>query len=373
MTTAVPFLDLKAQYLTIKDEIGEALEAVLESTAFVLGPAVDAFEAEFARYAGVEHCVAVNSGTSALQLALLAGGIGRGDEVIIPAMTFIATAAAVEYTGARPVLVDIDPHTYTIDPELVEAAITEHTKAIIAVHLYGNPAEMDPLLEIARRYDLLVIEDAAQAHGAEYNGRRCGSLGDVAAFSFYPGKNLGAYGEGGAVTTNRSDVADRIRMLRDWGQKEKYHHEVIGYNFRMDGFQGAVLGVKMKHIESWTELRRSAASLYDELLGDSAELTIPTQRPNTRHVYHIYPVLVENRDAVKSELQTRGIATGIHYPCAIHLQACFKGMLQNGTDFPVASGLADRELSLPMYPELTASQSEIVCTGLRSVLPACVV
>ena len=285
----IPFLDLKAQYRQIKPEVDAAVARVIDSAQFVLGPDVAAFENRFAAYCNVDHCRAVNSGTSALHLALLAADVGPGDEVITVSMTFVATTAAILYSGAKPVFVDVDPVSWTMNPALIEAAITPRTKAILPVHLHGLMADMDPIMEIARRHGLVVIEDAAQAHGAEYKGRRAGSIGDLGCFSFYPGKNLGAYGEGGAVVTNQPDLARRISLLRDWGQESKYNHVVAGYNFRMDGIQGAVLNVKMDHLESWTEGRRTVAAQYDRLL---EKLPVERPRPPThsRHVYHVYAV-----------------------------------------------------------------------------------
>ena len=360
----IPFVDLKAQYRSIKDEIKAALDEVLENTSFVLGPSVARFEEKFAAYVGTKHCVAVNSGTSALHLAMLAAGIGRGDEVIAPAMTFIATVSAIDYIGAKPVLVDIDPVSWCIDPTRIEERITRNTKALMPVHLYGQPADMDPILAIARRRKLLVIEDAAQAHGAEYKGRRCGSMGDIAGFSFYPGKNLGAYGEGGAVVTNRDDFAKTVRMLRDWGQEKKGVHVLKSFNYRMEGFQGAVLGVKMNRIEDWTEDRRRAATTYNRLLRVVPGIVLPTEMAYARHVYHVYGVLVKNRDAVARQLQEAGVGTNVHYPNPIHLQPCLADLGYRRGDFPNAERLADEELSLPMFPELTAEQIEQVRAAL---------
>ncbi len=364
----IPFVDLKAQYRSIKPEIDAAIGKVLENASFVLGPAVADFEAKFAPYAGCKHAMAVNSGTSALHLALLAAGIKRGDEVIIPAMTFVATAMAVDYTGAKPVCVDIHPESYTIDPAKIEAAITPRTKAIMPVHLYGQSADMDPILEIAKRHNLIVIEDAAQAHGAEYKGRRCGSMGDIAGFSFYPGKNLGAYGEGGAVTTNNEEFAKTVKILRDWGAEKKYYHDLKGYNYRMEGIQGAVLGVKMAHIESWTEGRRKAGKLYCELLNAVPGVIAPKEMDYARHVNHVYAVRVKNRDGVLKKLQEAGVGVGIHYPIPIHLLGCFAELGYKRGDFPVAEQLGDEELSLPMFPELTGEMiNEVIQILLRSL------
>src|SRR3954464_10146497 len=295
----VPFIDLNQQYLGLRDEVLSAVDRVFHSTQFVLGKETAAFEEEFANYCGAQYGIAVNSGTSALHLALLAGGIGPGDEVITVPFTFVATTAAIGYTGARPVFVDIDPVTYTMDPAQIEAAITPRTKAILPVHLFGHPADMDPICGLARRHNLLIVEDAAQAHGAEYKGRRCGSIGDLACFSFYPGKNLGAYGEGGAVTTSNSDFNKRLRMFRDWGSEKKYYHDLKGGNFRLEGVQGAVLGVKMKYIEGWTEARRAHAARYNAALAGTPyrPLNVPS---HLRHVFHVYAVRHPKRDALQA-------------------------------------------------------------------------
>jgi dTDP-4-amino-4,6-dideoxygalactose transaminase len=362
----IPFLDLKAQYRQIKPEVDVAVARAIESTQFVLGPEVAAFEKRFAGYCNVDHCCAVNSGTSALHLALLAAGVGPGDEVITVSMTFVATTAAVLYSGARPVFVDVDPVTWTMNPALIEDGITPRTKAILPVHLHGMMADMDAIMEIARRRGLFVIEDAAQAHGAEYKGRRAGSIGDFGCFSFYPGKNLGAYGEGGAVVTNQPDLARRISLLRDWGQEAKYNHVVPGYNYRMDGIQGAVLNVKMSHIESWTEARRSVAQVYDRLL---AKLPVARPRPpaHSRHVYHVYALGLPRRNDVLSALQKAGIGVGIHYPVPVHLQKAYANLGYRAGDFPVTEKLADQFLSVPIYPELRPEQVAEIVTQLEKV------
>lgn len=362
----IPFLDLKAQYLQIKPEVDAAVARAIESTQFVLGPEVAAFEKRFAGYCNVGHCSAVNSGTSALHLALLAAGVGPGDEVITVSMTFVATTAAVLYSGARPVFVDVDPVTWTMDPDRIEAAITSRTKAILPVHLHGLMADMDPIMEIARRRGLVVIEDAAQAHGAKYKGRCAGSIGDFGCFSFYPGKNLGAFGEGGAVVTSQPDFAKRISLLRDWGQEAKYNHVVAGYNYRMDGIQGAVLNVKMNYIESWTERRRSVAADYDRLL---AKLPFARPRPpnHSRHVYHVYAIGLPRRDQALRALQEAGIGAGIHYPIPVHLQKAYANLGYRAGDLPVTEKLADQFLSLPIYPELQLEQVAEVVTRLEQV------
>jgi dTDP-4-amino-4,6-dideoxygalactose transaminase len=359
----IPFLDLKAQYRQIKTEVDAAIAGVVESAKFVLGPAVAGFESRFADYCQTSHCVTVNSGTSALHLALLAAGIGPGDEVISVSMTFVATTAAIQYAGAKPVLVDVDPDTWTIDPGLIEAAVTPRTKAILPVHLHGLVADMDPIIEIARRYRLVVIEDAAQSVGAEYKGRRAGSIGVIGCFSFYPGKNLGAYGEGGAIVTNDREIADRCAMLRDWGQQSKYQHVVAGYNYRMDALQAAVLNVKMGYIEEWTEARRAAAAEYDRLLADG-DYQRPRPPPHCRHVYHVFAVQVPERDGVQNAMTKAGIGTGIHYPTPVHLQKAYANLGYQRGDFPVTEALTEKFLSLPIYAELRLDQVGEVAAAL---------
>jgi len=365
--TKVPYLDLKAQYQSIKPEIDAAIARVLESCQFVLGAEVAGFEQEFAAYCGATECIALNSGTSALHLALLAAGVGPGDEVITVPFTFVASVAAVTYTGARPVLVDIDPRSFTLDPSAVEAAITPRTKAILPVHLYGQPADMDPIMEIARRHGLVVIEDAAQAHGAKYKGRPVGSIGDMACFSFYPGKNLGAYGEGGAVTTSNPEYASTVRMLRDWGQDRKYHHVLRGFNYRMEGFQGAILRVKLRHLDRWTEARRRVVRQYDELLADSGVET-PTEMPWGRHVYHVYTLRTDDRDGLQAALQAEGIQTGIHYPVPVHLQPAYADLGYGRGAFPRSEAAAEQVLSLPLYPELSSQAVAEVAGAVKKAV-----
>jgi dTDP-4-amino-4,6-dideoxygalactose transaminase len=360
----IPLADLKAQYLSIKDEIDQAVLSVLGSSQFILGKYVEEFERDFAAYCGVEHALGVNSGTSALHLALLAAGVGPGDEVITVPFTFIATVSAIRYCGARPVFVDIDPQTYNMDPAGLEAAITPRTKVIMPVHLYGQPADMDPILETARRHGLVVIEDACQAHGAEYRGRRAGSLGDIACFSFYPGKNLGAYGEGGAVVTRNAEYAGKIRLLRDWGQSRRYYHDVEAFNYRMDGIQGAILGVKLRHLERWTEARRANAALYRRNLSDGGIVT-PCEMPWARHVYHVFAIRSPKRDALAAALSARQVQTGLHYPVPLHLQKAFAGLGHKAGDFPRAEMVASQVLSLPIFPELTQEQIETVSQAIR--------
>jgi dTDP-4-amino-4,6-dideoxygalactose transaminase len=349
--TVIPFVDLKAQYRSIKPEIDEAVLNVFAEAQFVLGPAVSAFEATFAAHCGATHAIGVNSGTSALHLAMLAAGVSAGDEVITTPMTFIATVSAIDYAGARPVFVDIDPVTLAIDPARIEAAITPRTKAIVPVHLHGLAAEMDPIVEIADRHGLVVIEDAAQAHGAVYRGRCVGTFGRIGCFSFYPGKNLGAYGEGGAVVTDDESVARTVRILRDWGAERRYEHDLKGFNYRMEGVQGAVLGVKMAHLDRWTAARRQHAGRYDALLAESG-LTLPARPDDRMPVYHVYAVRTPDRGALQAHLEQHGVGTGIHYPIPVHLQRCFAELGHRRGDFPHAEQAADELLSLPMYPEM---------------------
>ena len=363
----VNFVDLKKQYHSIKEEIDNAVLGVLESSQFVLGKEVAAFEKEFAQYCHVDHGVAVNSGTSALHLAFLAAGIGAGDEVITVANTFIATVAAIRYTGATPVLVDMDPVSYTMDPEKIEAVITERTKAICPVHLFGQMADMDAIMAIAEKHDLLVIEDAAQAHGAEYKGRRAGSIGHLGCFSFYPGKNLGAYGEGGMVTTNDEEYARAIRMMRDWGAEKKYHHDLVGFNYRMTGIQGALLRVKLRHLEEWTEARRAHAALYGKMLAGT-DVLIPAEVPYARHVYHLYVIRTQQRDALQKALGERKIYTGIHYPIPVHLQKAHADLSYKQGDFPETEKAANQILSLPMFAELQDEEIGFVCDAIKEYL-----
>src|SRR5579864_1957282 len=362
----VPYLDLKAQYQSIKPEINAAIARVLDSCQFVLGSEVAAFEQDFAAYSGTTECIALNSGTSALHLALLAANIGPGDEVITVPFTFVASVAAVLYAGAKPVLVDIDPSSFTIDPAAIEAAITSRTKAIMPVHLYGQAANLDPIVEIARRHGLVVIEDAAQAHGAKYKGRPVGSIGDMACFSFYPGKNLGAYGEGGAVTTSNPEYAHTIRMLRDWGQDRKYHHLLQGFNYRMEGFQGAILRVKLRHLERWTEARRAIVDKYNRLLASSG-VERPTEMPWARHVYHLYTVRTNDRDTLQQSLQKEGIQTGIHYAVPVHPQPAYANLGYRRHSLPHSEKAAEQVLSLPLYPEMTDDQVESVSQAVTNL------
>ena len=360
----IPFLDLKAQYYSIKDEVDPAVIQVMESTQFVLGAEVEAFEKEFAAYTDADYGIAVNSGTSALHLALLAAGVGPDDEVITVPFTFVATAAAICYIGARPVFVDVDSQSYTMNVNQLEAAITDRTKVILPVHIYGQAADMDPILEIAKKYGLIVVEDAAQAHGATYKGRAVGSIGDLGCFSFYPGKNLGAYGEGGIVVTNNAEYDHKVRILRDWGQERKYHHELLGFNYRMDGFQGAVLRVKLRHLEDWTEARRAHAAHYNRLLA-SYNIQPPPVLPDRRHVYHIYAIRTTQRERLQKALQEKQIHTGIHYPIPVHMQQGYASLGYKAGDFPCSETIANEVLSLPMFAELTDEQVEIVAKSVN--------
>lgn len=367
----IPFLDLGAQYKGIKGEIDQAIAQVLSSSQFILGPAVEAFEAEFAKFCGSRHAMGVNSGTSALHLGLLALHVGPGDEVVTVAHTFAATVAAIRYTGARPVLVDVDARRFTMDPALLEAAITARTKAIVPVHLYGQCANMDPILQSAKTHGIPVLEDAAQAHGATYRGRIAGAMGDIGCFSFYPGKNLGAYGEAGGVVTENDEYARVIRAMRDWGQLQRGIHELPGYNYRMEGLQGAVLGVKLRHINAWTAARQRVARRYDDLLAPAAsagKLVLPAQCTDGMHVYHQYVIRVKSRDSFRNELQKLGIHTGVHYPLPIHFQPVFSDLGYQRGAFPEAERITSEIVSLPIYPELSDAQIEQVVAAVVRVI-----
>ncbi|MBV8284465.1 MAG: DegT/DnrJ/EryC1/StrS family aminotransferase [Candidatus Eremiobacteraeota bacterium] len=361
----VPFVDLATQYAAIRGEVLPAMEEVLESAAFVLGPHVVAFEQHFAAYIGARYCVGVESGTAALKLALAGLGIGPGDEVVLPANTYIASALAISAVGATPLPVDVDD-AYGLDPNAFEAAITPRTKAVMPVHLYGQAVPMRPILEVAERYGLRVVEDACQAHGAKIDGRRAGAIGDAGCFSFYPGKNLGAYGDGGAIVTNDERLYERLLLERDFGQKKKYEHLIKGDNCRLDAIQAAVLDVKLRYLDEWNERRRDHAALYDALLA-IAGFETPKNRNAEGHVYHLYVTQVRDRDRVRDELASRGIATGIHYPVPIHLQPAYADLGILPGRFPVTETAARRTLSLPMYPELEANQIRHVVDTLREV------
>jgi dTDP-4-amino-4,6-dideoxygalactose transaminase len=359
----VPFLDLKEQYAGIRDEVLGALWEVADSTTYVLGPKVAAFEEAFAAYVGARHCVGVNSGTSALHLALIGAGVCAGDEVITVPLTFVATCWAVSYTGATPVFVDVDPVTRTMDVNQVERRITHRTRAILPVHLYGQPADMEPLLELGHRRGIPVVEDAAQAHGARYRSQGAGTLGLCGCFSFYPGKNLGAYGEAGAVVTDDDRIATRLHTLRDHAQDRRYHHGELGFNYRMDAFQGAVLGVKLRYLEAWTEARRRLAARYNRALS-GLPLGLPSEATDRRHVWHLYVALHPERDRIRAALEARGVQTGLHYPVPVHLQGAYAALGYQEGDFPESERVARQCFTLPLFPEMTDRQQDRVVEAL---------
>ena len=365
MQTKVPYLDLKTQYHAIRGELLPAWEAICESSRFAQGPAAAQFEQEFARYCETRECVSLNSGTSALHLALRCLDVGPGDEVITASMTFIATAWAISYVGAKPVFIDIDPARRTLDPAKIEAAVTPRTKAIIPVHLFGMPADMDAILAVAKKHGLPVIEDAAQAHGARYKNRRIGQFGVMSCFSFYPGKNLGAYGEGGALVTNDAAMAARARSLREHGQSQRYYHEELGYNYRMDSLQGAVLSLKLRTLDQGNGARASHAKRYTELFAGSACVT-PQSLPDSDPVWHCYVLELKNRDQVRVRAAEAGIDTAIHYPVPVHLQKAYSHLGYKAGDLPETERLCQRCLSLPMYPELTDEQLRAVASAVRA-------
>jgi dTDP-4-amino-4,6-dideoxygalactose transaminase len=360
----IPLVDLKAQYAGIRGEIDAAIQRVLDNTSFILGKEVASFEQAFSEFIGVKGTVGIGSGTAALQLAMLACGIGPGDEVITSAHTFMATGEAISQTGARPIFVDIDPRTYNLDPNRVEGAVTSRTRAILPVHLYGQTADLDPLLDIAGRKDLWLIEDAAQAHAAEYKGRRCGNIGHLACFSFYPGKNLGAYGDAGAVTSGDEVLLAKVRKLHDHGRTTKYEHDEIGWGERLDALQAAVLAVKLPHLEGWTEARRSRARFYNELLA-GCDVVTPYESPDARHVYHLYVIRADRRDELLEFLKSRGVDAGIHYPIPLHRQPAYAKQGYSDVNLPVSEKAAAEVLSLPMYPELTETQIRYVADTVR--------
>ena len=364
----IPFVDLRQQYGEIKAELMQGIKGVLERGIFVGGEAVAGFEEEFAHFCGVRCAVGVGSGTEALHLTLLACGVGQGDEVITVPNTFIATTEAITLTGAIPVFVDIDPETYTIDTAQIEGAITEKTKAIIPVHLYGQPADMEPILAIAERHKLLVIEDAAQAHGALYNGKKVGGFGAAACFSFYPTKNLGAYGDGGAVVTDDKEIVQRVMMLRDHGSREKYRHEIEGLTSRLDTLQAAILRVKLRYVDRWNQQRQERASLYNDLLKDATGVVCPTVQEGCLHVYHLYVIRTKERDRLRKHLDDRGILTGIHYPIPLHLQPAYRYLGRGEGSYPVTERTAQEVLSLPMYPELKREDVETVVREIKGFL-----
>lgn len=364
----IPFLDLHAHHEPIKAEVMEVIGKVVDQNAFAGGPFVEEFEKAFAKYCQVDHAVGVGSGTESLWLALLAKGIGPGDEVITVPCTFIATAEAITYTGAKPVFVDVLEDSYNMDPSKLESAINSRTKAIIPVHLFGQIADMDPIMEIADRHGLFVMEDSAQAISAEYNGKRAGSIGHCASFSFYPGKNLGAFGEAGAITTNDATLAKDIRILRDHGQSKKYYHSKVGWNGRMDGIQGAVLSIKLRHIDKATDGRRTNAATYNDLLKNNQNLVLPKEGSSHKHVYHVFSIRVQNRDEIISKLNERGIGCGIHYPVPLHLQEAYKNLGFSTGSFPVSEKVSSEFMSLPMYPELSKEQIKVVCSALEEII-----
>src|SRR5438067_299424 len=356
----VPFLDLKAHHAPLIDKFDRAIREVIESSAFAGGPFVERFEEEFAAYCGSKYAIGVGNGTDALWLALLALGIGPGDEVITVPNTFFATVEAITYCRAQPVFVDVHQDTFTMDPAELEGSLTERTKAIVPVHLFGQPADMDPILEFARAYGLFVIEDAAQAHGAEYKGRKAGTLGNAGCFSFYPGKNLGAFGEAGALVTNNAELREKIQVLRDHGQARKYYHTLVGWNCRMDGIQAAILSIKLRHLEEANRLRRERALQYNQAFAGIEGIATPFEADYGRHVYHVYAIRVQERDEVRRFLEAKGIGCGVHYPIPIHLQEACRSLGYTEGAFPVAENLAEEFLSLPICPKLTGEQTEYV-------------
>jgi dTDP-4-amino-4,6-dideoxygalactose transaminase len=363
----IPLVDLKSQYNSIKAEIDNVVSEVISQSAFIGGPYVKSLESAFAEYCGVRHCIGVGNGTDAIFIALKALGIGNGDEVITVANSFIATSEAITQTGARVVFVDIDPKTYNIDTNKIAEKITSRTKAIIPVHLYGQPVDMDPILALAKKHNLKIVEDCAQAHGSVYKGRTIGSIGDMACFSFYPGKNLGAYGDAGAIVTNNDELAQKARMFANHGRIDKYDHEIEGVNSRLDGLQAAILGVKLKYLEGWSELRRKNAYLYNKYL-KGTDLATPTEIDNVKAVYHLYVVRVkkELRQRLQEHLRSKGISTGIHYPIALPNLKAYSYLNHNGNEFPEATKASEEILSLPIYPELTEQQIRYIADGIRN-------
>lgn len=364
----IPQVDLKAQYATIKKEVDQAIAAVIESTQFVRGKAVAQFEKAFAGYCNVSHAVGVANGTDALMLALRAVGVGEGDEVITTPFTFTATTEAIHWVGAKVVFVDIDPENYTIDIGQLEHKITERTRAIMPVHLYGHPADMDAILEVVKKHDLKVIEDAAQAHGARYKGKRVGSFGHAACFSFYPGKNLGAYGDAGGVVTNDAKIAETVKILGDHGSAKKYQNDFLGFNSRLDGIQGAVLNVKLRYLDQWNRRRRAIADSYNRAFTEIDEIITPKQSTWAESVYHLYVVQTGNREALKQKLNEAGIGAALHYPRPLHLQKAYEFMGHKRGTFPVSEQVADRVMSLPNYPEMTDEMVEFVVESVKEIM-----
>ncbi len=364
---SIPFVDLRRQYQSIKPEVDEVVGEVIERGAFVGDPYVGVFEESFARYVGAKHCIGVSSGTSALELTLRALGVGEGDEVILPANTFIATAEAVIFAGARPVFADIDPISFNLNPNEIPKYITSRTRAVIAVDLYGQPAELTEIASVAREHNLHLVEDACQAHGATLDGRKIGGLGHPTCFSFYPAKNLGAYGEGGAVTTNDDKLMDKIRLLREHGSRTKYVHEIVGHNHRLAALQAAVLSVKLRYLDAWVERRREIAQLYGAALKDTPQLTLPLELPGRGHAYHLYVVRISNRERVRTMLSDMGIGCGIHYPVPLHLQPALAYLGYHAGDFEQTESCASTILSLPMFPELEDEEVSYVAEKLQEV------
>lgn len=364
----IPFVDLKRQYRSISKEIDTAIHDVLQNGWYILGDNVAAFEEEFAKYCNAKYAIGVASGTDALTLSIGALGIGEGDEIITVPNTFIATIDAIYRNRAKPVFVDINHETYNIDVNKIEEKITEKTKAIIPVHLYGQPADMNIIVKIAKKYNLIIIEDGCQAHGAEYNGKKVGSLGDVGCFSFYPGKNLGAYGDGGIVVTDNFEIAEKIRTLRNYGQKVKYYHDLVGYNSRLDEIQAAVLRVKLKYLDKWNDLRRLHSKEYAELLDGVSGIVLPSNEENVKHVYHLYVIKCENIDQIQEKLSSKGISTGIHYPVPIHLQKAYTELGYCKGDFPITEEYAQKILSLPMFPELTYDEVKYISDQIKEII-----
>jgi dTDP-4-amino-4,6-dideoxygalactose transaminase len=360
----VPFVSLKREYAEIKEEIYKAIQRVLEKQWFILGEELEKFEQEFSNYIGAEYGIGVNSGSDALYLAVKALGVGKGDEIITVSHTFQSTVDAIVRNEAKPIFVDIDPETYTIDVSQIRRKITERTKAIIPVHLYGHPSDIDPIIEIAEKHNLFVIEDACQAHGAEYKGKKVGGIGDIGCFSFYPAKNLGAYGDAGMIITNNEKLARKLRMMRNYGQSKKYHHEFIGMNSRLDEIQAAILRVKLKHLDKWNEKRRRAARLYNELLEDSKAIT-PAQKEYAKHVYYIYVIKHENRNKLKEYLENQGIQTLIHYPIPIHRQKAYT-ILGIAARLPETEKTCNEILSLPMHPWLKREEINLIAEAVKS-------
>jgi dTDP-4-amino-4,6-dideoxygalactose transaminase len=364
MADSIPYLDLPAQIRSIRKDLDVAVARTLDNCSFCLGPDVVQFEKDFAKFVGAEHCVAYNSGTSALHIAMMLLGVGQGDEVITTPMTFVATSWAISYVNAKPVYVDVEAGTMNLDPQLIEKAITPKTKAIMPVHLYGHPFDLDPILKIAKKHNLPVVEDTAQAHGAKYNGKMVGTFSEISCFSFYPGKNLGAAGEGGALVTNNAVFAARAKSLREHGSTVRYYHDEVGFNYRMEGIQGAVLGVKLKHLAKWTSERRRVAHRYHELLAETP-LQLPKEASYAESAYHLYVVRHARRDELKKHLEANGVGCALHYPLPLHLQKCYASLGYKNGDFPVTEKIARECLSLPIYPELTDQQIQRVAEVIK--------